>query len=334
MPASTLPGPPAPAPLDPGPLLAARARLAGVAHRTPVLRSSALDAALGAELFFKCENLQRVGAFKFRGAYNAISQRVAQAGGGGVVTHSSGNHAQGVALAARLLGVEATVVMPHDAPPEKRAAVEGYGARVVPCDAVDREVVCQGFVDQGLTLIHPYDDLDVIAGQGTASYELFEEVGPLDLLIAPVGGGGLISGATLAAAALSPACALVGVEPEGADDAGRSWREGRVVELEAVPRTEADGLRTRSIGAHNLRHMRAGVHQMLTVPDAALVEAMRLVFTRMKLVIEPSAAAPLAALLSGALPLRGERVGLLISGGNVGPERFAALAGQADASGS
>ncbi|RMG16730.1 MAG: pyridoxal-phosphate dependent enzyme [Deltaproteobacteria bacterium] len=295
-------------------------RLSGVAHRTPVLRSSTLDRLTGASVHLKCENFQRVGAFKFRGAYNTVVQLGAVRG---VVTHSSGNHAQGVALAARLAGLSATIVMPRDAPASKRQATLAYGARIVECEAEAREAVCQRLIDEeGLTLVHPYDDARIIAGQGTATLELLEEVPDLDLVVAPVGGGGLLSGACLAAALCGSRVRLVGVEPEGADDAGRSWRSGRIEVLPRAPTTLADGLRTRAIGEHNLAVMRRHVSEMVTVTDEEIVAAMRLLFSRLKLVVEPSGAVALAALLSGRVAAAGRRVGVLVSGGNVDLERL------------
>jgi threo-3-hydroxy-L-aspartate ammonia-lyase len=259
-----------------------------------------------------------VGAFKFRGAYNAINQLDRQQRAAGVITHSSGNHAQGVALAAQIVAVPAVIVMPENAPAIKRDATAAYGARIVPCNALDREAVTDELVKQhGYTLIHPYDNDHVIAGQGTAAYELFEETGPLDLLFVPVGGGGLISGCALAAAALAPHCRVVGVEPELAADANRSWREGKIHRLEQVPETIADGLRTRFIGERNLTIMRRYVHDMTIAGEEAILEAMRYIWLRLKIVVEPSAAVALAPLLSGAYACAGKRVGVILSGGNV-----------------
>lgn len=304
--------------LDPSAVEAAARRLAGIANRTPVITSRTLNAATGRDLFFKCENFQRVGAFKFRGAYNAISQLSDEERAAGVITHSSGNHAQGVALAARLQGVEATVVMPEDAPAIKRAATMAYGAQIVSCKAVEREEVTAHLISEhGYTLIHPYDNTDIIAGQGTSAWELFEEVGPLDLLFVPVGGGGLISGCALAAAGKSRACKVIGVEPELGNDANRSWREGKIVTLDHVPNTIADGLRTRHVGEHNLAIMRHYVADMTTVSDEDILEAMRFLWQRMKIIVEPSAAAALAPLYSGRYHGPGQRVGVLLSGGNV-----------------
>jgi threo-3-hydroxy-L-aspartate ammonia-lyase len=297
---------------------AAANRLAGVANRTPVVTSRTLDQETGAEIYFKCENFQRVGAFKFRGAYNAISRLDPQERAAGVITHSSGNHAQGVALAAQMLAVPAVIVMPENAPAIKRVATAAYGARIVPCNALEREAVTDELVKQhGYTLIHPYDNDHVIAGQGTAAYELFEETGPLDFLFVPVGGGGLISGCALAAAALAPQCRVVGVEPELAADANRSWREGKIHRLEQVPETIADGLRTRFIGERNLAIMRRHVHDMTVAGEEAILEAMRYIWHRLKIVVEPSAAVALVPLLSGAYACAGKRVGVILSGGNV-----------------
>ncbi len=303
----------------PAAVQAAAECLAGVAHRTPVLTSRTLDARLGASIFFKCENFQRMGAFKFRGAYFAISRLSESERAAGVITHSSGNHAQGLALAARLLGVRAVVVMPADAPPNKRAATEGYGAEVVPCDALYREeVTAQLIADHGYTLVHPFDNDNIIAGQGTAALELFDEVGPLDYLFVPVGGGGLISGSALAAQLRAPECRVVGVEPALGADANRSWRSGEVYKLEAVPATIADGLRTRAIGSRNLAIMRRYVSDMTTATEEEILAALEFIWERLKIVVEPSSAVALAPLLAGAYSVPpGARVGVLLSGGNV-----------------
>lgn len=292
-------------------------RLAGIANRTPVMTSRTLNRQAGCHVFLKCENFQRVGAFKFRGAYNAISQLDASRREAGVITHSSGNHAQGVALAARLLGVRAVVVMPKDAPEIKRQATAGYGAEIVPCAAEDREEVTQELISRhGYTLIHPYDNDHIIAGQGTAALELFEEVGALDLLLVPVGGGGLISGSALAASALAPNCRVVGVEPQDADDALRSWRQGSVFTWEQAPDTIADGLRTRYVGERNLSVMWRYVHDMITVTEAQIIKALRFALQRLKIVIEPSAAVALAPLLAGHYSGDNLRAGAILSGGN------------------
>lgn len=311
--------------LRPSDIAAVAERLSGVVHKTAVLTSRSLNERAGADLFLKCENFQRVGAFKFRGAFNAISQLSAAQKKIGVVTHSSGNHAQGVALAARLLQVPATIVMPADAPANKRAATAGYGAAIVTCAAVEREAMSARLVEErNLTLIHPYDNEQVILGQGTAAWELFDEVGELDYLFVPVGGGGLISGSGLAAAARSPDCRVVGVEPETAADANRSWREGRVHRLAVVPDTIADGLRTRFIGERNLAIMQQYVADMTTVSEAAILETLTFIWTRLKIVVEPSAAVALAPLLIGQYNMADNRVangrprvGVIISGGNI-----------------
>ncbi len=313
-------------PVTPQDVSEAAERLAGVANRTPVMTSRTLNARAGREIYLKCENFQRVGAFKFRGAYNAVSQLTEAERAAGVIAHSSGNHAQGLALAAQLLGVPATIVMPHDSPVIKMAATAGYGAHIVTCEAVEREVVTDRLVrEEGLTLIHPYDNERIIAGQGTAAWELFEETGPLDLLFVPVGGGGLISGCALAAAALSPACRVVGVEPEIAADANHSWRAGEVTVLPTVPRTIADGLRTRYVGDRNLAIMRRYVHDMTTVSEAEILSTLRFLWERMKIIIEPSAAVALAPIFSGNYTLPGKRAGVILSGGNAD---IAALAQQ------
>ena len=304
--------------LKPTVVTAAARRLAGIANRTPVLTSRTLNQLTGSELFLKCENFQRVGAFKFRGAYNAISQLIAAEKAAGVITHSSGNHAQGVALAAQLLGVKAVIVMPENAPPVKRAATLGYGAEVVGCEAIDREKVTADLIEKhGYTLIHSYDNPHIIAGQGTAALELFEEVGQLDALFAPVGGGGLISGTALAAALKSPNCRVIGVEPETAADANRSWREGKVHTLDTVPDTIADGLRVRYVGEQNLAVMQRYVHDMVTVSEDDILETLAFIWSRLKIVVEPSSAVALAPLFTGQYPLAGQRVGVVLSGGNV-----------------
>jgi threonine dehydratase len=282
------------------------------------MTSRTLDAQTGRQIFLKCENYQRVGAFKFRGAYNTISQLSPEQRSAGVITHSSGNHAQGVALAAKLLGVEAVVMMPHDAPKSKREATEDYGATIVPCEAIEREEKTAQLIDSfGYTLVHPYNNDDIIAGQGTAAWELFEEVGELDLLFVPVGGGGLISGTALAAAVKSPGCRVVGVEPKVAADANISWREGRLIGLEAVPDTIADGLRPLQISERTLEIMRRYVADMTVVSEGAIVTTLRFLWQRMKIVVEPSAAVALAPMFTGQYQDEGKRVGIILSGGNV-----------------
>jgi threo-3-hydroxy-L-aspartate ammonia-lyase len=309
--------------LEPSAVAEAAARLAGIAHRTPVITSRMLNELTGREIFLKCENFQRVGAFKFRGAYHAISRLTAAQQAAGVITHSSGNHAQGIALAARLLGVRAVVVMPEDAPAVKRQATAAYGAHIVPCRAIEREQVTAELIDQhGYTLVHPFDNDDIIIGQGTAAWELFDEVGQLDTLFVPVGGGGLISGSALAAAGQAPACRVVGVEPEVAADAGRSWRDNQIYTLADVPDTLADGLRTRAIGRRNLAVMRRYVADMTAVSEAEILQAVEFIWSRLKMVVEPSAAVALAPLLSGRYAPVGQRVGVLLSGGNVNVQDF------------
>jgi len=299
---------------------AAAARLAGVAHRTPVMTSRTFDASTGAKAFFKCENFQRMGAFKFRGAYNALSRLSAEAGRRGVVAFSSGNHAQAVALAGRLLGIPAAIVMPADAPEVKVAATKGYGAEVIFYDRAagqDREAFAAGIAaERGATLIPPFDHADVIAGQGTAARELLEETGPLDWLFVCCGGGGLLSGCAVAASHLSPGIKVVGVEPAAGDDAARSFRT-RTLQRVENPVTIADGARTQSLGRLTFPLVLAHVHDFLTVTDAELVEAMRFLWERMKLVVEPTGALATAGLLSGRMDTRGARVGVILSGGNV-----------------
>ena len=294
-------------------------RLKGIAHRTPVATSRTLDDRLSARLFLKCENLQRAGAFKFRGAYNAVSKLLPEERARGVLTYSSGNHAQATALACRLLGARATIVMPENAPAAKRRATEGYGARIVAYDPAreKREEVAERLRRDGdPVLIPPYDHADVIAGQGTAALELFEETGPLDLLLVCCGGGGLLSGSALAARAQAPGCRVVGVEPELADDATRSFRTG-VLQTVSNPQTIADGARTPSLGTLTFPLVRQNVDDMATVSDDELVRAMRFVWERMKLVVEPTGVLGLAAALSGRVDVQDKNVGVILSGGNV-----------------
>jgi threonine dehydratase len=308
-------------------VLAAARRLDGHAHRTPVLRSATLDGRLGAQVFFKCENLQRMGAFKFRGAFNALSRFTPQQRSAGVITFSSGNHAQAVALSARLLGMPAVIVMPQDAPQAKLAATRGYGAEVVLYDrfSQDREALTRELaVQRGLTLIPPYDHPDVIAGQGTAVQELIEEVGALDVLLTPLGGGGLLAGSALAARALAPQCKIYGVEPEAGNDGQQSFRSGQIVHI-PTPKTIADGAQTQHLGQYTFGIIRRDVDDVLTASDAQLVEALRFFAERMKLVVEPTGCLGLAAACHAGLPLRGKRVGVIISGGNVDLKRFGEL---------
>jgi len=306
---------------------AAAARLQGVAHRTPVLCSRTADALCGASLFFKCENLQRAGAFKFRGAYNAIAALPDAQRRRGVVAFSSGNHAQSIAYAARLLDVPATLVMPRDAPVAKLAATRGYGGEVIQYDrrTEDRQAIGERLAaERGLALIPPYDHADVIAGQGTAALELFDEVEALDLVISCLGGGGLTGGTVLARDGVAPGCAVWGVEPEAGDDAKRSLAEGRIVHID-VPDTIADGAQTQHLGQLTFPLLQHGAAGVATVPDAALVQAMRFLFERMKLVVEPTGALAAAAAFTGAVPVAGRRVGVILTGGNVDLGRFAEL---------
>jgi threonine dehydratase len=300
---------------------AAAERLRGVAHRTPVLTSRTLDGIAGSQVFLKAENLQRAGAFKFRGAYNAISSLPDEQRSRGVAAFSSGNHAQAVALAASLLGVPAVILMPEDAAPTKLAATRAYGGEVVVYDRYteDRDALGRSLAEErGLDLIPPFEHEAVMAGQGTIALELLEDVPDLDVIVTPVGGGGLISGCAVAAGGRE----VWGVEPEAADDARQSLERGERVTID-VPRTVADGLQTTSIGEKPFEVMRDKVAGIVTVTDAELVEAMRFLFERLKLVVEPSGAAAVAAVMTGKVS--GRRVGAVISGGNVGAERFAGL---------
>jgi threonine dehydratase len=306
---------------------AAAERLRGIAHRTPVVTSRTLDERTGARVFLKCENVQRMGAFKVRGAYNRISQLTPQERERGVVAFSSGNHAQGVALAARLLGVSATIVMPTDAPRAKVAATRECGAEVISYDRMTMnrgEIAAQLCEERGAVLVPPYDDPAIIAGAGTAALELLEDVPGLEVFVAPVGGGGLLAGSALAATALAPGIAIYGVEPEAGDDFRQSLARGERVEI-PVPVTIADGQQTTSPGKLTFPIVQRLCAGIVTVPDDALRDALRFAFERLKLVIEPSGAAALAALLSGALDVRGRAVGIIISGGNVDPARYASI---------
>ncbi len=308
-------------------IAAAAATLEGIAHRTPALTSRTVDERTGAHVFFKCENLQRMGAFKFRGAYNALSNLDADQQRRGVVAYSSGNHAQAVALAGRLLGVPAVIVMPDDAPAVKLAATRGYGAEVIVYnrDREDREQISRALATQrGLTMIPPFDHPHVIAGQGTAAKELIEDVGPLDHLLVPCGGGGLISGCAIAANHLAPGVRVTGVEPAAGDDVTRSF-QSRILQTVHNPDTIADGARTSSAGKLTFPLILHHVHAMLTVSDAELLRAMYYLWERMKIVVEPTGALAAAALLEGKLDARGKRVGVIISGGNVDVRNLAAL---------
>jgi len=297
----------------------AHVRISAHAIRTPVLTSSTVDARTGARVFFKCENFQRMGAFKFRGALNAMAQLSAEEARRGVITYSSGNHAQAVALAGRLLGIHATIVMPADAPRVKLEATRAYGAQVVTYDSAtaSRETIARNLAaERGLTVVPPFDDPRVIAGQGTAAKELFEDAGPLDLLLVPCGGGGLLSGCALAAQALAPHCRVIGVEPDAGDDAVRSFRTG-TLQTVRNPDTIADGARTESLGQLTFPLIRALVADMTSVDDAALLDAMFFLWERMKIVVEPTGALGACALLGGRIEARDRRVGVLLSGGNV-----------------
>jgi len=306
---------------------AAADRLRGIARRTPVLTSGQFDALSGAQVYFKCENFQRVGAFKFRGAYNALSRFTPGQRRAGVVAYSSGNHAQAVALAARLLAMPAAIVMPADAPSTKLAATRGYGAEVILYDRLseDRDTIARRVMtERAATLVVPFDDPDVIAGQGTVALELFTEVGTLDSLVVCVGGGGLLSGCALAAAELSPGCKLYGVEPAAGNDAQQSLRAGRIIRI-PVPDTIADGARTPSVGQLTFPIMQRLVTDIVTVSDEELCAQMRFFAERMKLIVEPTGCLAAAALMHGRLALPGQRVGVVISGGNVDLARFGDL---------
>lgn len=297
---------------------AAAGRIAPHIHRTPVLTSSWIDSVCGASVFFKCENFQRVGAFKIRGACNAVLSLTEQEAAAGVVTHSSGNHAQALALAARIRGVTARIVMPRTAPGIKRAATEGYGARITLCEPTleARESAAARIIEEtGATLIHPYNNTRVIEGQGTCALELLEDAPAPDVVLAPVGGGGLLAGTALAVHGVRPEVRVWGAEPAGADDAARSLREGRIVPS-VRPQTVADGLLT-SLGERNFAIIRKHVERIVTVTDREIIDAMRVVWERMKIVIEPSSAVPVAALLRRPPELAGLRVGVILSGGNV-----------------
>ncbi|GIF78230.1 pyridoxal-phosphate dependent enzyme [Asanoa siamensis] len=304
---------------------AAAARIAGVAHRTPVMRSRTLDARAGGEVFLKCENLQRIGAFKFRGAYNAVSRLSAAQLARGIAAYSSGNHAQAVALAARELGSTAVILMPEDTPASKRAAVAGYGAEIQTYDRYTGDRVALGAAlaaDRGLALIPPYEHPDVIAGQGTAALELLESAGALDVVVAPVGGGGLIAGTATAAKGLHPGIRVVGVEPVEGDDTRRSLAAGERVSI-PVPRTIADGQAADIPGELTFSVNRRLVDEIVLVTDDQIRDAMRFAFDRLKIVLEPSGATGLAAVLTGQLGPRPGRVGVILSGGNIDTARFA-----------
>jgi threonine dehydratase len=312
---------------DYGDVERAAERIEGVAHKTPVATSRTANTRTGAELFFKCENLQRIGAFKFRGAYNAIAALDEAQRRRGVVAFSSGNHAQAMALSGQLQNAPVTIVMPQDAPAMKVAATRSYGAEIVLYDrySEDREAIGRKLAeDRGLALVAPYDHADVIAGQGTAAKELIEEVGPLDVLLVCLGGGGLLAGSALAAEALSPGTAVVGVEPEAGNDGQRSFRSGEIVHI-PVPQSIADGALTQHLGRLNFPIIQRAVADVVTVSDAALVSTMRFFAERMKMIVEPTGCLAAAAALNGVYPVAGKRVGVLISGGNIDLGAFSRL---------
>lgn len=299
-------------------LLDAASRIRPYVHRTPVLTSSSLDRIFGCQLFFKCENFQKMGAFKMRGAMNALLLLPEEARQRGVATHSSGNFAQALALSARLLGIPAWIVMPSNAPAVKKAAVKDYGGVIVECEPTlqaREDTLARVVAETGATFVHPFNDVHVILGQGTAALELFDESSPLDVVVAPVGGGGLCAGTTLAAHFLSPTTRVIGAEPTGADDAWQSLQAGRIIP-QTNPQTIADGLRT-SLGDKTFPVLFNLVEDILRVPDEATIQAMRYLFERMKIVVEPSAAITLAAILSAPERFSSKRVGVILSGGNV-----------------
>lgn len=303
---------------------AAAERIRDHAVRTPVLRSDEADRRTGGQLFFKCENLQRTGAFKFRGAFSALSRLDSKARSKGVIAFSSGNHAQAIALAARLLEMPALIVMPKDAPPLKIAATRSHGAEIVLYDRYteDREAIGRALSsERGMTLVPPYDHVDVMAGQGTAALELFESVGALDQLVVCVGGGGLISGCATAARALAPDCTVIGVEPEAGDDVRQSLKRGERVRIE-VPQTIADGAQTQSPGVLTFEVIRNTVHDVVTVSDQALIRTLNWLSTHLKIVVEPTGCLAAAAVLEQIIDCRNKRVGIVLSGGNVDPSRL------------
>ncbi|GKV88899.1 threo-3-hydroxy-L-aspartate ammonia-lyase [Pectobacterium carotovorum] len=308
-------------------VVAAAERIDGYANKTPVMTSRTVNNAFGAEFFFKCENLQRMGAFKFRGAMNALLQFSDEQKAAGVVTFSSGNHAQAIALAAKLLGIPATIVMPHDAPAAKVAATRGYGGNVVEYNRYteDREQIGNDLAEKhGLTLIPPYDHPHVIAGQGTAAKELLEETGELDALFVCLGGGGLLSGCALATRQLSPQCKIYGVEPLAGNDGQQSFRSGNIVHID-TPKTIADGAQTQHLGNYTFPLIRQNVDDILTVTDDDLIDAMRFYAERMKIVVEPTGCLSFAAARNISESLRGKRIGIVISGGNVDITRYGAF---------
>lgn len=308
-------------------VVAAAERIDGYANKTPVMTSRTVNDTFGAEVFFKCENLQRMGAFKFRGAMNALLQFSDEQKAAGVVTFSSGNHAQAIALAAKLLGIPATIVMPHDAPAAKVAATRGYGGNVVEYNRYteDREQIGNDLAQKhGLTLIPPYDHPHVIAGQGTATKELLEETGELDALFVCLGGGGLLAGSALSARQLSPHCKIYGVEPLAGNDGQQSFRSGNIVHID-TPNTIADGAQTQHLGNYTFPLIRQNVDDILTVTDDDLIDTMRFYAERMKIVVEPTGCLSFAAARNLRESLRGKRVGIIISGGNVDISRYGAF---------
>ncbi len=308
-------------------VVAASRRIQGHAHRTPVLRSATANQMLGAEVFFKCENFQRMGAFKFRGAYNALAQFTAAQRKAGALAFSSGNHAQAVALSARLLGMPSVILMPTDAPAAKLDATRGYGAEVILFDRYtqDREALAaQIAAARGMTLIPPFNHADVMAGQGTAAMELLQDVGELDLMLVPLGGGGLLSGTALATRALSPHCQIYGVEPQAGNDAQQSLRKGEIVHID-TPVTLADGAQTQHLGPLTFAVIQRDVTDILTATDDQLVQAMRFFAERMKMVVEPTGCLGFAAACHAGLDLKAKRVGVILSGGNVDLARYAGL---------
>ncbi|GAB4437734.1 MAG: threo-3-hydroxy-L-aspartate ammonia-lyase [Anaerolineae bacterium] len=310
-------------------VLAAARQIEGVANRTPVVTSRTVDELVGARVYFKCENMQRVGAFKFRGAYNALSRLSKAERARGVVTHSSGNHAQGVALAAKLLGISATIVMPTDAPASKLAATRGYGAEIISYNRqteIREEISARVAQERGLTFVHPYDHPHIMAGQGTAALELLQDVPELDVLVTPVGGGGLLSGCATAAKAIRPDIAVYGVETEASNDWWQSLASGRRVRIEP-PDTIADGMRTQQPGELTFPVVRRHVNGIVLVSEAQVVEAMRFMLTRMKIVVEPTGAVAPAAVLNRQVAATGGKIGVIVSGGNVDTALLAQLLG-------
>ncbi|MDL2271583.1 threo-3-hydroxy-L-aspartate ammonia-lyase [Desulfovibrio sp. OttesenSCG-928-I05] len=302
----------------------AQERIAPAAHRTPVLTSTTADELTGAKLFFKCENFQRMGAFKFRGGYNSLAQLTPEQKKNGVVAFSSGNHAQAVALSAKILGMPAVIIMPQDAPAAKVAATRGYGAEVVTYDrySEDREVISRKLAEErGLTLIPPYDHAHVMAGQGTAVLELIEDAGPMDLVLTPLGGGGLLSGCAVAAKALAPSCRVYGVEPEAGNDGQRSFRTGSIVKID-TPKTIADGAQTQFLGKLTFPIIQETVTDILTATDAELIQTMRFFAERMKMVVEPTGCLAAAAVFNKRVDIAGKRVGIVLSGGNMDIAQF------------